>query len=196
MAGGRITGEERTTLSTYVGLGVIIVLSCAALYFFILDRKEKAETTTFDPNRPVATDAVLRERLTPEQFEIVRGNGSEVPFQNKYWNSTRVGLYVDITDGEPLFSSRDKYDADIGMPTFSKPISKDLLVEKPDNSDEMQRTELRARRSNARLGYLFPDSKSPTGQRYMIYSGALRFVPWQEMKKEGYGADMPLVRQP
>jgi methionine-R-sulfoxide reductase len=193
MYGGRITSEERSAISTYVGVGIAILLIAGGLYIFFLAQKEKKETTGFDPNRPVPSDAVLKRRLTAEQYYVVRQGGTETPFQNKFWNNDRTGIYVDVITGEPLFTSLDKYDGQIGMPTFSKPISKDLLVEVPDNSHDMQRTEIRAKRSNAHLGYLFPDPKSPTGQSYSVNSAAFRFIPKEEMKNKGYEAFLPLL---
>ena len=195
MKGGRITSEEKSTLSMYVGVGVAVVLVAGALYFFFLAQKEKAETRGFDPNRPVPSDAVLKQRLKAEEYSVVREHGTQMAFQNQFWNNQRPGIYVDVITGEPLFTSLDKYDAGIGQPTFSKPISKDLLVEKPDTSHDMQRTEVYAKRSNARLGYVFPDPKSPTGQSYAVYSAALHFIPVEQMKGEGYEAYLPLVEK-
>jgi len=193
MYGGRITSEERSAISTYVGVGIAIVLIAGGLYIFFLTQKEKKETTGFDPNRPVPSDAVLKRRLKAEQYYVVRQGGTETPFQNEFWNNERAGLYVDVITGEPLFTSLDKYDGQIGMPAFSKPISKDLLVEVPDNSHDMHRTEIRAKRSNAHLGYLFPDPKSPTGQSYSVNSAAFHFIPKEEMKNKGYEAYLPLL---
>src|SRR5438309_10535467 len=164
MYGGRITSEERSALSTYVGVGIAIVLIAGGLYFFFLTQRENRETTGFDPNRPVPSDAVLKRRLKAEEYYVVRQGGTETPFQNEFWDKNRTGIYVDIITGEPLFTSVDKFDGQLGLPTCSKPISKDLLVETADTSKDMQRTEVRAKRSNAHLGHLFPDPKSPTGQ--------------------------------
>ena len=193
MYGGRITSEERSAISTYVGVGIAIVLVTGGLYIVFLTQQEKKETTGFDPNRPVPSDAVLKRRLKAEQYYVVRQGGTETPFQNEFWNNERAGLYVDVITGEPLFTSLDKYDGQIGMPAFSKPISKDLLVEVPDNSHDMHRTEIRAKRSNAHLGYLFPDPKSPTGQSYSVNSAAFHFIPKEEMKNKGYEAYLPLL---
>ncbi|HKS04634.1 MAG TPA: peptide-methionine (R)-S-oxide reductase, partial [Chthoniobacterales bacterium] len=106
----RITSEERSTLSSYIGLGIAVVLAAAAIYFFLLSHEEKKEITTFDPNRPVPDDVTLRRRLKPEQYRVVRENGTETAFQNEFWNNERAGIYVDIITGEPLFSSVDKFD--------------------------------------------------------------------------------------
>ncbi len=116
-------------------------------------------------------------------------------FQNDFWDNDRAGIYVDVITGEPLFTSLDKYDSGIGVLTFAKPISKDLLVEKLDTSHDMQRTELRANRSDAHLGHLFPDPTSPTGERYSVNSGAFRFVSMERMKPDGYEAYLPLLEK-
>ena len=190
MRGGRITSEEKSAISLYVGVGIAIVLIAGGLYFFFLAQKEKKETTTFDPNRPIPSDAVLKQRLKAEEYSVVREGGSQRAFQNQFWNNEKTGIYVDVITGEPLFNSMDKFDGGVGFPTFSKPISKDLLEERQDNSHDMQRTEVHAKRSNAHLGYVFPDPKSPTGQRYVVYSAAFHFVPIEEMKDRGYEAYM------
>jgi len=192
MRGGRITSEERSALSTYVGVAIAIVLIAGGLYFFFLAQREKKETTGFDPNRPVPSDAVLKRRLKAEEYSVVREGGTQTPFQNEFWNFDRAGIYVDVITNEPLFTSLDKFDGGVGLPTFSKPISKDLLVEKLDTSNDMQRTEVRAKRSNAHLGHVFPDPKSPTGQRYAVNSAAFHFIPQEQMKERGYEAYLSL----
>ncbi len=188
MQGGRITSEERSAISTYVGAGLAVLLVVVGLYFFFLSQKEKKETTTFDPNRPIPSDAVLKQRLKAEEYSVVREGGTQRAFQNQFWNNEKTGIYVDVISGEPLFVSVDKYDAGVGFPTFTKPISKDLLAESLDTSHDMQRTEVHAKRSNAHLGYVFPDPKSPTGQQYCVNSAAFHFVPVEEMKSRGYEA--------
>jgi peptide methionine sulfoxide reductase msrA/msrB len=195
MYGGRITSEEKSTLSTYIGLGVVTVLAAGAVYFFLLSHQEKKEATGFDPNRPVPNDATLKRRLKPEQYSVVRENRDQTAFQNDFWNNERPGIYADVCTGEPLFTSLDKFDGGTGRPTFTKPISKDLLVEKADNSSDMQRIEIRARRSNAYLGHLFPDPTSPTGQRYAVNSAAFHFIPLEQMKEEGYESFLPLLEK-
>ena len=195
MVGGRITSEEKSSLSTYVGLGIVTFLAAGAVYFFLLSHQEKKEVTGFDPNRPVPNDVTLKRRLKPEQYSVVRENKDQTAFQNEFWNNERVGIYVDVITGEPLFTSLDKFDGGTGRPTFTKPISKDLLVEKTDNSIDVQRIEIRARRSNAYLGHLFPDPTSPTGQRYAVNSAAFHFIPLEQMKEEGYESFLPILEK-
>ncbi|PYK75648.1 MAG: peptide-methionine (R)-S-oxide reductase [Verrucomicrobia bacterium] len=191
----RITSEERSTLSSYIGLGIAVVLAVGAIFLFLLSHEEKKEITTFDPNRPVPDDVTLRRRLKPEQYRVVRENGTETAFQNEFWDNERAGIYCDVVTGEPLFSSVDKFDGGTGRPSFTKPISKDLLVERPDNSNGMQRIDVRAKRSDAHLGHLFPDPASPTGQRYAVESAALRFIPLEQMKDQGYEKSLSFVEK-
>lgn len=195
MNGGRITSEEKSTLSNYIGLLVVTALAAGAVYFFFLYQKETKEVIGFDPNRPIPSNADLKRRLKPEQYNVVRENGTQMPFQNEFWNNDRPGIYVDIITGEPLFTSLDKFDAGLGMPTFSKPISKDLLIETSDTSHDMQRTEVRAKRSNAHLGHVFAEPQSPTGQRYTLNSAAFHFIPIERMKLEQYEAYLPLLEK-
>jgi len=191
----RITSEERSTLSSYIGLGIAVVLAAGAVYLFLASHEEKKQVTTFDPNRPVPDDVTLRRRLKPEQYHVVRENGTETAFQNEFWENERAGIYVDVITGEPLFSSVDKFDGGTGRPSFTKPIAKDLVVEKADNSNGMQRIDVRAKRSDAHLGHLFPDPTSPTGQRYAVESAAFRFIPLEQMKDQGYETFLAVVEK-
>ena len=194
MAGGRITSEEKSTFSKYFGLLLVTVLGAAGIYFFFLTQETKP-LVGFDPNQPVQSDALLKRRLKPDQYRVVRGNGTQIPFQNEFWNNEHPGIYVDIITNEPLFTSLDKYDAGLGMLTFSKPISYDLLVEVPDNSHNMERIEVRVKRSNAHLGHLFGDPKSATGRSYALNSAAFDFIPVERMKSEHYEAYLPLLEK-
>ena len=191
----RITSEEKSTLSSYIGLGIAVVLAAGAIYLFLASHEEKKESTTFDPNRPVPDDVTLKRRLKPEQYHVVRENGTETAFQNEFWENERAGIYVDVITGEPLFSSVDKFDGGTGRPSFTKPIAKDLVVEKADNSNGMQRIDVRAKRSDAHLGHLFPDPTSPTGQRYAVESAAFRFIPLEQMKDQGYETFLAVVEK-
>jgi methionine-R-sulfoxide reductase len=191
----RIGVDDTSRVSTCVGVGVALILICGVLYFTLVGHARAKETTGFDPNRPVPSDAELRSRLKPDQYRITRQNGTETAFQNEYWNNVKPGIYVDVITGEPLFCSTDKFDGGTGRPTFSKPISKDSIVERIDNSHDMQRTEVRAKRSDAHLGHLIPDPTSPTGQRYAVNSAALHFIPTDDMQHAGYAAYVSIVTQ-
>ncbi len=133
------------------------------------------------------SDAALRARLSPEQYEITRRNGTERPFANAYWDNKREGLYVDVISGEPLFSSRDKFNSGTGWPSFTKPVAGARVLEKTDTSHGMTRTEVRSGKADSHLGHLFPDGPGPTGLRYCINSASLRFIPKEDLEKEGYG---------
>jgi methionine-R-sulfoxide reductase len=195
MSSTRITIDDTSRVSLGIGLGVAALLVGVALYFALAAHALTKESTGFDPNRPVPSDAILRSRLKPDQYHVTRENATETAFQNEYWNNVRPGIYVDVITGEPLFTSLDKFDGGTGRPTFSKPISKDSILEKDDNSYDMHRIEVRAKRSNAHLGHLVADSTSPTGQRYAVNSAALRFIPTDDMQHEGYAAFLSLVTQ-
>lgn len=189
----RITVDDTSRVSLCVGLGVAVLLTGVVLYFTLAGHAMSKEMTGFDPNRPVPSDAILRSRLKPDQYRITRQSGTETAFQNEYWNNVRPGIYVDVITGEPLFCSLDKFDGGTGRPTFSKPISKDSILEKEDNSYEMHRIEVRAKRSDAHLGHLVADQTSPTGQRYAVNSAALHFIPTEDMQREGYASYLSLV---
>ncbi|MFL6516415.1 MAG: peptide-methionine (R)-S-oxide reductase, partial [Chthoniobacterales bacterium] len=135
MSGGRITSEEKSTFSKYFGLALLIALGVGGIYFFFLTQETK-EVIGFDPKLPVQSDSVLKRRLKLEQYRVVRENGTQMPFQNEFWNNDRPGIYLDVITNEPLFTSVDKYDPNLGMPTWSKPISKDLLEESLDTSHD------------------------------------------------------------
>ena len=141
------------------------------------------------------TPETLKELLTPLQYQVTQENGTEPAFRNAYWNEERKGIYVDITTGEPLFVSTDKFDSGCGWPSFSRPIDKGLIEERRDESHGMRRVEVRSKLGNAHLGHVFTDGPIDAGGlRYCINSAALRFIPKEEMEKEGYGAYIDLVK--
>ena len=133
------------------------------------------------------SDAELRKRLTPQQYQVLRESKTEQPFANAYWNNKQPGLYVDVVTGEPLFASVDKFDSGTGWPSFFRPIRPETIVEKQEASHGMIRTEVRSKSSDSHLGHVFDDGPQPSGLRYCINSAALRFVPKDELEKEGYG---------
>lgn len=142
-----------------------------------------------------ADDATLRARLTPEQYAVTQKNATEKAFHNEYWDEHRKGIYVDITTGEPLFVSTDKFDSGCGWPSFSKPINKNLIKENSDTSYGMKRVEVRSSTGDAHLGHVFTDGpKDKGGLRYCINSASLRFIPLEKMQEEGYGAYISLVK--
>lgn len=137
-------------------------------------------------------DTILREKLTELQYYVTQEDGTEHPFQNKYWDHEERGLYVDIVSREPLFSSRDKYNSGTGWPSFTKSILPEVIVYKEDYSYGMIRTEVRSLIGDSHLGHVFPDGPEG-GDRYCINSAALHFIPVENMEREGYGSLLPLV---
>jgi methionine-R-sulfoxide reductase len=187
----RITHKRGSHKTLWIGLsGAIVVIVGSILFGYAQEQKKESEK--MNPNKAVPSDAELRSRLTKDQYRVTRECGTETPFQNAYWDNHKAGIYVDLITGEPLFSSLDKFDSGTGWPSFTKPISKERVVEKRDSSFGMERTEVRSSKSNSHLGHIFEDGPAPTGERYCVNSAALRFIPVEKLKEEGYGEYLAL----
>ena len=132
------------------------------------------------------TEAELREKLTPLQYEVTQNEGTERAFANQYWDNHEQGIYVDIVSGEPLFSSLEKYDSGTGWPSFTRPLDPNSVTEKTDFKLGMPRTEVRSKVADSHLGHVFPDGPGPTGERYCMNSASLRFIPVDRLSQEGY----------
>lgn len=154
----------------------------------------RSASTSMSKTFTKPSDAVLKERLTPLQYQVTQKDATEPPFRNAYWDNHADGLYVDVTTGEPLFSSRDKFESGTGWPSFVRPVDKARVSEHRDVTLGMVRTEVRSKVGDAHLGHWFPDG--PSGSRYCINSASLRFVPVEQLTAEGYGDYLPLFGKP
>ncbi len=172
------------------GLPAVVGLCALTAMTTTADDTERKERVYAKPQ-----EDDLKATLTPMQYKVTQQDGTEPPFRNEYWDNKKAGIYVDIVSGEPLFSSKEKYESGTGWPSFWAPIEKDNIVEKSDRKLFVVRTEVRSKHGDSHLGHVFPDGPEPTGQRYCMNSASMRFIPVDQLEAEGYGEYLKLFKE-
>jgi methionine-R-sulfoxide reductase len=194
-----LTEEQEAPLVRRIIPAGAVIIAVAAFLFISADHQKT------DAPRPAVkgasmdqyskpSDAELKKRLSPLQYDVTQHDGTEPAFRNEYWDNHNAGIYVDVVSGEPLFSSLDKFESGTGWPSFTRPLEAANVTEKTDRKFFMSRTEVRSRHAGSHLGHVFNDGPAPTGLRYCMNSASMRFIPVEKLEAEGYGKYLPLFQ--